>query len=736
MFFNIYYLFCIIIMSFIEENGIKYKILNDNEVEVVGLINNTLKNIKLTEKVQNKIVVSIGQSAFAESNITSINIPNSVTLIDSGGFGKTSSLTEINIDINNSLLNTINYGAFIRSAIKSINIPNNVTLINNAAFYSTSSLTQINISISESKLNKIGNSAFALSAIKSINIPKSVTLIEQYAFYSTNLTVNFLGNKPSTINEKAFYVFNGIGYYDPIYSESWKDTTIIDNLEIRQNTADKNIPNKYIFNDNNFSYIKLNDNDFILLELINKSLKKIKIPKKFQDKTVKIIGKNAFYRSYINNINIPNSVTLIDEGAFGETSSLTDVIINSDSQLLTMGNGAFYQSAITSINIPNSVTLIDNSAFGETSSLIKVIINSDSKLSKIGGFAFNKSAIKSINIPNSITLIDSNAFDNTNINIYFLGNKPAIINKNAFNVNSGVGYYDSTYSESWKGITKIDNLQIKPFIIENGIGYKILNDNEIEVVELIDNTLKNIKLPNKVQNKIVVSIGDSAFLKSNITSINIPNSVKLIDSRAFGKTLSLTKINIDINNSLLNTIMYDAFNRSSIQNINIPNNVTLIETGAFAVTESLTKININILKSKLTTIKAGAFALSAIKSINIPKSVTLIEYSAFDKTNITVYFSGNKPTTINKDAFNVTSGTGYYDPNNNSWKGITKIDNLEIKPNIIITTRASKKKSYKTSSSKKSNTSNNNSLSKYMPIIMILGISLICFLIYIIYFVL
>lgn len=75
----------------------------------------------------------------------------------------------------------------IERDITSINIPDTVTIIGNHAFYSCTALT--NITISNSVIS-IGNSAFyGCTGLTSITIPNSVTSIAPSAFNScTNLT--------------------------------------------------------------------------------------------------------------------------------------------------------------------------------------------------------------------------------------------------------------------------------------------------------------------------------------------------------------------------------------------------------------------------------------------------------------------------------------------------------------------------------------------------------------------
>ena len=84
----------------------------------------------------------IGYSAFNESSITSIGIPNSVRTIGTSAFALCSNLASANLPTG---LTTINYGLFSGcSKLTSINIPEHVKTIGNAAF-TTCGLTSIDL---------------------------------------------------------------------------------------------------------------------------------------------------------------------------------------------------------------------------------------------------------------------------------------------------------------------------------------------------------------------------------------------------------------------------------------------------------------------------------------------------------------------------------------------------------------------------------------------------------------
>ena len=132
---------------------------------------------------------------------------------------------------------------------------------------------------------------------------------------------------------------------------------------------------------------------------------------KFDGEVTKI-GDYAFWyfdhHDIITTITIPNSVTSIGEGAFGEHINLTR--INIPENVTSIGSSAFYGcSSLTSITIPDSVTSIGEDAFYGCSSLTSITI--PDSVTSIGEWAFYLcSSLKSITISNSVTSIGDSAF--------------------------------------------------------------------------------------------------------------------------------------------------------------------------------------------------------------------------------------------------------------------------------------------------------------------------------------
>lgn len=206
----------------------------------------TLTDITIPSDIGGTPVTSIKGSAFYESSLTSVIMPDSITEIGTSVFEKCASLTTVKLSKNltnipnytfnrcTSLKNitlpegikSIGYYAFNNSGLESIVIPdsvesismsfawctslknvimgNGVKSIAEQAFYEDTSLE--NIKFSES-LTSIGNYAFQnCRKLKSVIIPGGVTGINKGAFvYCSSLTEVVISGNLTTIGEKAFY---------------------------------------------------------------------------------------------------------------------------------------------------------------------------------------------------------------------------------------------------------------------------------------------------------------------------------------------------------------------------------------------------------------------------------------------------------------------------------------------------------------------------------------------------
>ncbi len=135
-------------------------------------------------------VVEIGYGAFkSEKKLTSVVIPNSVTLISDDAFENQTSLTSINVGKN---VVTIGVSAFEGcTSLKTVVIGDATENISAHAFDRCTSLESITLG---KNVKKIGGSAFEeCTSLKTITIPASIEEMGAWVFYDTNMTDIYFG---------------------------------------------------------------------------------------------------------------------------------------------------------------------------------------------------------------------------------------------------------------------------------------------------------------------------------------------------------------------------------------------------------------------------------------------------------------------------------------------------------------------------------------------------------------
>ena len=196
---------------------------------------------------------------------------------------------------------------------------------------------------------------------------------------------------------------------------------------VKATNADSNNP----FNGKNIVWDEISPDDYKLsddgltLTWKNTSTQNLDMNRDTHLSKIRFIKVLAFWEcSNLTNINIPSSVTNIEEAAFYGCSSLTS--INIPSSVTSIGEYAFgLCSNLTSINIPQSVTSIGKSVFIDCRGLTSVNIPDSVKSIGEGAFA-NCSNLTDINIPSSVTSIGEAAFYGCSrlTRVIFKGNNP------------------------------------------------------------------------------------------------------------------------------------------------------------------------------------------------------------------------------------------------------------------------------------------------------------------------
>jgi len=208
---------------------------------------------------------------------------------------------------------------------------------------------------------------------------------------------------------------------------------------------------------------------------------------------VKSIGQEAFSRTSIVSITIPESVTSISDGLFDATASLTSVTLPNG--VTSIGNGAFWATSLASIVIPSSVTSIGYLAFADNDSLTSIELPEG--VTSIGYEAFrNDHNLRSARLPDSLVSISDALFIGATALTNF--NFP----KNLTHIGRAAFVYTAISSVTVPGtVNQIDQFafaympNLKSAVIQNGVTrllYGVFSNNPSLTTLVIPNSVTTI----------------------------------------------------------------------------------------------------------------------------------------------------------------------------------------------------------------------------------------------------
>lgn len=420
----------------------------------------------------------IGQQAFYQSTlIGTIYIPTSVTFIGTYAFNGNTNLTQVDFTCGSSA--AISSGAFTNTGLITLSLPTaahcngcgvsvqplymcqtcsdvdvngnlviwaNVTNIPSYAFTRCINLKKLSFE-SGSLITSIGEQAFSQSGLQEIDIPSSVTDIQKEAFHScySLKAVNFavpsglskLGNntfifsalETITIPPEILVIdtgaFQSCTQLKTVQFSFKSQLTTIDSKAFAGCVSLNNVivPNTVTIIGAESFYQTPNMTTFSFHNVTQSELQ--------------IIGKQSFAQSGIKSIlTLPKSLTVIDQGAFLSCHQLLSVRFLEPSLLNTISNSAFSRSGLAgTLLIPDSVTTIETKAFMQCKSMSSVQFSSNSKLVNIGNQAFYQTGIsETVNIPSKVAVIGIQAFsqDKNLTNVIFTCGMTTQINSGAF----------------------------------------------------------------------------------------------------------------------------------------------------------------------------------------------------------------------------------------------------------------------------------------------------------------
>ncbi len=543
-------------------------------------------------------IISIGDHAFANCGLTSVNIPEGVERINTSAFYGCTALSEVNLP---DSLTVIEANAFAGcGSLTTITIPKNVTSIGNGAFVQSNSISSFNCNPDPANLTCSFDTLFTNGSNVTVNVPSRYKDAYVAKFSESNVTFNASSLVSGECGDNCEFVLD------------------CDNVLVISGTGDMK---DYEYAGTPW-YNYSNDIKEIIIEdgvtsigvyafYYCQKLTSVTIPD-----SVKTIGNYAFMTCFtLESVVIPDGVTSIGLYAFSNCRSLSSVTL--PDSIIYLGNSAFSGCSFTEINIPRNLTSIEEDTFSYCSELESVII--PGSVTKIGKEAFsNCTSLESVTIPDSVNTIGASAF------------------------------YRCTALTSAaipSGVTKLNDMTF----------YECTSLASVNIPEGLTTIGENVfgdcvSLTSAYIPSSVTKIGYSAFSGcSSLTVITLPEGITEIASSAFYNCSNLTSVNIPAN---VTSIGYTAFkNCSSLTAISIPASVKEIDNEAFSYCDSLTTVTIPGCEIKLG--QKIFYGCAELKTVTILNGTTFIGYAAFSSCpNLEKVIIPSTVTGISQSAFN------------------------------------------------------------------------------------
>ena len=400
--------------SCISRKSIFFSILSNRSVPKICL--DKRDNFRMVIFAPDSNLEFIGPDTFAETNIETLSIPNSVKILDERCFKDCNNLYQVSFGLN-SKLEYIGKHAFNSSNIESVRIPNSVRILDERCFYKCTNLKRV-IFGSESTLELIGAGAFSWTNIKEVSIPDSVVELGWRCFwYCCNLKrITFgLESKLERIGIRALLCTDIESISIPDSVLELCDGCFSGCESLRQVTFGQGSKLERISNEAfSFSAIESVSIPDSVIELgahCFAQCRKLRFVTFGQGSKLERISDMAFASSDIESLKIPDSVVELGERCFAECTSLRRVTFGTDLECIR--NGAFYKTRIEEVSIPDSVRVLGDHCFAACYSLRRVTFGLG--LECIMNDAFCKTGIEEVNIPDGVVELGVRCFDGTSL---------------------------------------------------------------------------------------------------------------------------------------------------------------------------------------------------------------------------------------------------------------------------------------------------------------------------------
>ena len=643
---------------YFTQDGIRYHVLNKNEVEVVQNFvdgtNSYSGDVVIPETVGDFAVTGIGNYAFENCDgLNSVTIGNSVETIVNNAFNNCDGLTSVIIP--ESVETVGDYAFAYCDNVSEVTYNPATTTISENAFEGTKVNLQQGNEEEECLTYEVRNGAAVVTGYKTnipenLTIPSTVTIdgveyavkgIDKNAFAGcSTLTSIDIPNSVTSIGDEAFLSCSNL-----------KSATIGNSVETIGNSA---------------------FNACGKLETVN------------MGNSVTSIGNNAFRSTVIKEIDIPSTVTNIGEYAFAECHGLESIDI--PSSVKTIGEYAFaYCDNLSELTYNPATTTIGENAFAGTKVNLQqgneeeeYVLRYEIRDGAVIVSGYNSNIPENLTIPSTVT-IDGVEYAVTGIreNAFYGCEKLKSIE-----ISEGI---ETIGDKAFLGCSNLESITIPSSVSSFG-GWDVFEGCE-KVKTLTYNTdaldlryVNKLPLETVVIGESVTKIPNSGFYNwSNLKSITIGKSVETIGSNAFNGCSGLTSIKIPAS---VKEIGKNAFsNCTGLTSIEIPKTVKTVGDYAFANCSNLANVDYN---PSTTTFGKGAFEGTKIEPQQGTEEGYELTYVIRDGAAVVTGYNGTISGDVTIPSTLTINGTNYTVKgiDDNAFNNCTKLTSVTI-PNSV-----------------------------------------------------
>lgn len=241
------------------------------------------------------------------------------------------------------------------------------------------------------------------------------------------------------------------------------------------------------------------------------------VPDTLDGYEVQGIAENAFRKSGVKNVVLPDSIKYVGESAFSDCVKLEK--INLGGSLEAIGDTAFYncKSLSSALRFPDSLRTIGESAFENCWDMSYAVIPEG--VEEIDYCAFGYYYEKASD--------DNEYYDYARSDFRILGYADTVAQ--AYSDKHSIAFYDLS-----SGISAATS---------DGMDFFINSDGSAELTAYAD-TYSTAKIPSKINGFNVTSIGRLAFFGSPVKTVTIPSTVTEIGEWAFEGCDNLKSVNV------------------------------------------------------------------------------------------------------------------------------------------------------------------------------------------------